>query len=242
MGRITIGLADRAGKRECAHSLSNADSGAGARKRLRLRASSASHSQAAVHRRRTPVRRRRKYPPPRSSVSGSPTGTNSPAGSRRSTACRYGRARQATSSRCCSAKASRSRKDDVLFIIDPRPYQADYDRARAGLALARSQHELAEAGSGARAEAQGFRRRVARGDRRAPEPAQSAGSERHGGQGDARYGRADALLHEGARAGRRARQPGRSHARQSRDRRQRRRHAAHDDRFHRPDLRLFRGR
>jgi RND family efflux transporter MFP subunit len=36
------------------------------------------------------------------------------------------------------------RKDDVLFIIDPRPYQADYDRARAGLALARSQHELAK--------------------------------------------------------------------------------------------------
>ncbi len=35
------------------------------------------------------------------------------------------------------------RKDDVLFIIDPRPYQADYDSARAGLALARSQLELA---------------------------------------------------------------------------------------------------
>lgn len=35
------------------------------------------------------------------------------------------------------------KKDDVLFIIDPRPYQADYDSARAGLALARSQLELA---------------------------------------------------------------------------------------------------
>lgn len=35
------------------------------------------------------------------------------------------------------------KKDDVLFIIDPRPYQADYDRERAGLALARSQLELA---------------------------------------------------------------------------------------------------
>jgi RND family efflux transporter MFP subunit len=35
------------------------------------------------------------------------------------------------------------RKDDVLFIIDRRPYQADYDRARAGLALAQSQLELA---------------------------------------------------------------------------------------------------
>ncbi|MGH8309756.1 MAG: efflux RND transporter periplasmic adaptor subunit [Steroidobacteraceae bacterium] len=35
------------------------------------------------------------------------------------------------------------RKDEVLYIIDPRPYQADYDRARAGLALAQSQRELA---------------------------------------------------------------------------------------------------
>lgn len=36
------------------------------------------------------------------------------------------------------------RKDDVLFVIDPRPYQADYDRARAELALSRSQLELAK--------------------------------------------------------------------------------------------------
>jgi RND family efflux transporter MFP subunit len=35
------------------------------------------------------------------------------------------------------------KKDDVLVIIDPRPYQADYDRAKAGLELAKSQHELA---------------------------------------------------------------------------------------------------
>jgi len=35
------------------------------------------------------------------------------------------------------------KKDDVLLIIDPRPYQADYDRAKAGLELAKSQHELA---------------------------------------------------------------------------------------------------
>lgn len=35
------------------------------------------------------------------------------------------------------------RKDDLLYVIDPRPYQADYDRARAGLALAQSQRELA---------------------------------------------------------------------------------------------------
>ncbi len=36
------------------------------------------------------------------------------------------------------------KKDDVLFVIDQRPYQADYDRARAGLELARSQLELAK--------------------------------------------------------------------------------------------------
>jgi len=35
------------------------------------------------------------------------------------------------------------KKDDVLVIIDPRPYQADYDRARAGLELAKSQQALA---------------------------------------------------------------------------------------------------
>jgi RND family efflux transporter MFP subunit len=36
------------------------------------------------------------------------------------------------------------KKDEVLVIIDPRPYQADYDRAKAGLELARSQLELAK--------------------------------------------------------------------------------------------------
>lgn len=35
------------------------------------------------------------------------------------------------------------KKDDVLVVIDPRPYQADYDRAKAGLELAKSQLELA---------------------------------------------------------------------------------------------------
>lgn len=36
------------------------------------------------------------------------------------------------------------KKDDVLFVIDQRPYQADHNRARAGLELARSQFELAK--------------------------------------------------------------------------------------------------
>jgi RND family efflux transporter MFP subunit len=35
------------------------------------------------------------------------------------------------------------KKDDLLVIIDPRPYQADYDRAKAGLELAKSQLSLA---------------------------------------------------------------------------------------------------
>jgi len=35
------------------------------------------------------------------------------------------------------------RRDQIIAVIDPRPYQADYDRAKAGLVLARSQHELA---------------------------------------------------------------------------------------------------
>jgi multidrug efflux system membrane fusion protein len=35
------------------------------------------------------------------------------------------------------------KKDDLLVIIDPRPYQADYDRAKAGLELAKSQQQLA---------------------------------------------------------------------------------------------------
>src|SRR5579862_369077 len=39
---------------------------------------------------------------------------------------------------------SEVRKGDVLFVIDPRPYQAERDRAAAGLAQARSQLELAK--------------------------------------------------------------------------------------------------
>src|SRR5688572_27746500 len=35
------------------------------------------------------------------------------------------------------------REDEVLYVIDPRPYQADFDRARAGLEQASAQRELA---------------------------------------------------------------------------------------------------
>jgi RND family efflux transporter MFP subunit len=36
------------------------------------------------------------------------------------------------------------KQGDLLFLIDPRPYQAEYDRAKAGVALARAQLELAQ--------------------------------------------------------------------------------------------------
>jgi multidrug efflux system membrane fusion protein len=35
------------------------------------------------------------------------------------------------------------KKGETLIVIDPRPYQADFDRAKAGLALAKAQRELA---------------------------------------------------------------------------------------------------
>jgi RND family efflux transporter MFP subunit len=41
-------------------------------------------------------------------------------------------------------EGSEVRKGDVLFVIDPRPYQAERDRAAAGLAQARSQLALAK--------------------------------------------------------------------------------------------------
>jgi RND family efflux transporter MFP subunit len=35
-------------------------------------------------------------------------------------------------------------QDEVMFVIDPRPYQADYARAKAGVTLAQTQRELAK--------------------------------------------------------------------------------------------------
>jgi RND family efflux transporter MFP subunit len=35
------------------------------------------------------------------------------------------------------------KKGEILIVIDPRPYQADFDRAKANLALAKAQRELA---------------------------------------------------------------------------------------------------
>src|SRR5579862_3942382 len=40
-------------------------------------------------------------------------------------------------------EGSEVRKGEVLFVIDPRPYQAERDKAAAGLAQARSQQVLA---------------------------------------------------------------------------------------------------
>jgi RND family efflux transporter MFP subunit len=36
------------------------------------------------------------------------------------------------------------KQGEALVVIDPRPYQADFDRAKAGLVLAKSQRELAQ--------------------------------------------------------------------------------------------------
>ena len=36
------------------------------------------------------------------------------------------------------------KKDDVLYVIDPRPYQADFDRAAAELERMRAQEKLAQ--------------------------------------------------------------------------------------------------
>src|SRR5712672_2036626 len=38
-------------------------------------------------------------------------------------------------------EAQALKKDDALVITDPRPYQTDYDRAKAGKELAQSQQE-----------------------------------------------------------------------------------------------------
>ena len=40
------------------------------------------------------------------------------------------------------------KQGDLLFQIDPRPYQADYDHAKANLALARAQLDLAQIEAG----------------------------------------------------------------------------------------------
>ena len=58
------------------------------------------------------------------------------------------------------------KEGDVLFLIDPRPYQADYDRARAGLDAGPLAVGACETRGGTRAEAHGLRRGVARRTRR----------------------------------------------------------------------------
>ncbi len=54
---------------------------------------------------------------------------------------------------------------DLLFVIDPRPYQAEYDRAAADLKRYKTALDLARDRIGPRAAAAAKRRRVARGAR-----------------------------------------------------------------------------
>ena len=60
------------------------------------------------------------------------------AGPRRCRPSTCGRGSAGTWTRCCFEKGSTSRQGDVLFLIDPRTYQADYDRAVANLAQAQA--------------------------------------------------------------------------------------------------------
>ena len=113
------------------------------------------------------------------------------------------------------------KKDDVLFVIDPRPYQADYDRARAGLALAQLAVRARQAGS----------RRACRSSR-TPAPCRARNSTQRLSllnQQEASVAAAKATLDTAAlmlsftkvlAPDGRARRPRRSHARQSRHRRQ----------------------
>ena len=57
------------------------------------------------------------------------------------------------------------KKDEVLVVIDPRPYQADFDRAQGRPRARQIATRAGESRGGARAEAQGLRRRLARGAR-----------------------------------------------------------------------------
>jgi multidrug resistance efflux pump len=68
----------------------------------------------------------------------------SPGASRRSSRWKSGRASRATSTEIKFKAGAIVKKGDPLFVIDPRPYQADFDRAAAQLEQAQAQLKLAE--------------------------------------------------------------------------------------------------
>ena len=135
-------------------------------------------------------------------------------------------------------EGARVAKGDLLFQIDPRPFQAEVarltaerDRARAELELARTYRDRARAAARAK-------RDVARGSRAARSRCgRRAGEARRRGRG-ARRGAAEPLVHARHRADRRPRVARHRHRRQPR----RRRDAADDGRVRLARLRVLRHR
>ena len=117
------------------------------------------------------------------------------------------------------------KRGDLLFVIDPRPYQADYDRAAADVKRFKTALDLARIES-ARVQRLKDSGAVSQEelDERKSTVAQAEANV-GGRAGRARVGRAQLEFHQGHEPDRRARQPRRSDARQSGHRRQQRRHA-----------------
>ena len=69
---------------------------------------------------------------------------SSPAGCRRWRPSRSARGYPATSTRSPSPKAAWSSAATLLFVIDPRPYKAEYDRAAADVKRYKTALDLAQ--------------------------------------------------------------------------------------------------
>ena len=92
-------------------------------------------------RRRPPRARRRRprrSPPPRPSPATSPSGTSSPAASKPCTTSTCVRACPGLIASVHFTEGAVVQRGDVLFEIDPRPFQAEVDRLRADLARAKA--------------------------------------------------------------------------------------------------------
>ena len=143
-----------------------------------------SGSSAATPSRRHPRPRPPSASPP--SWSGtSPSGTSSAAASKRWTTWRSGPGVGLHPAPDIH-RGAEVRKGEVLFEIDPRPYQADLDRAQAQLEQARTAAELAQREVGPRREAGERAGHFARGIR---QPDQRPGQRRRGRTGRGGRGR-----------------------------------------------------
>ena len=186
-------------------------------------------------------RRRRRSPPPRPSPATSPSGTSSPAGSKPSRRSRSGRASPGYVSTSLPRRRPRP-PGQVLFQIDPRPFQAQVDRLRAELARADATDQ--RAGSELRrAERLSTRERdVARGARAPRLVAAEAAAQVAAIEAALRAAELEPRVHARDRADRRPGRPRHRHRRQPGVERSRRGHAAHDGRVARSDVRVVRRR